>query len=164
MFKTRAKRTMGFYLVVLIFIMLYAFIIPVPVLAESGTISIERSNTPSDYHFNNFASGGSITWTQIHFDSASYNQINDFSIKTYGGYVMTFVNDFETTTFTITNGGIGTGVSYYDRNSSKVYWVFSGSNTYSSSPLTLSYTKKHKKSIVSQDSPQARLRIRCLSV
>jgi len=87
------------------------------VKGEIGNITIEQAATPTAYHFNNFGSSSTINWTVIKYDSVSYNKINDFKIKTYGGYVLTFAHDFESTPFSCMSGCSGTGgIAYYDKN------------------------------------------------
>ncbi len=119
-------------LIVILFLILFLLI---PVKAETGNITIESSYI-KNYGISNFNSGDIIHWEQLEFNVNTYNYISSFWISVSNGV---YSHDFESTTFVINQGGIGNGWISYDKNNSKVYYVFSSDTLITSSPINLTF-------------------------
>lgn len=128
----------SFFLVFVIILLFYNTGIASAESVELSTTAT-REYTPAETSTINTAN-----WTAIYYDTASYNKINDIRINDTGFAFLAFSmpgKNFNTTTFTITSGGTGTGVAYYvnDSSTQAIYWVFDSADTFTSSPITLSY-------------------------
>ncbi|MCZ7402570.1 MAG: hypothetical protein O8C61_10150 [Candidatus Methanoperedens sp.] len=109
--------------------------------AESGTILISDDKIYNNYQMSSdHVFAYNTNYSYISFDTSDYNYISSFEMKPVSSGI-SFRYSFESTTFTIDQGATGSGVAWYDANTSKLYWVFDSSVLIYSSPIHLKYAK-----------------------
>lgn len=105
--------------------------------AEQGTIHISDLRILPDYTSGSVYASQTPNFAHLAFDSGNYNVIHSFHVHIPGSYV----HSFESTAFTISTGGTGGGIAWYDRNWSAVYYAFDSGDTFTSADIQLSFTK-----------------------
>lgn len=138
------KRILRWFLASLIVMISIAFIFHIGIAsAESGDITITDTKT-NIYTGTSYANGGAVgqpNFTKIYWDTVNFNNILAFNVgKITSTDIFIFPKSFDSTVFTISSGGSGGGIVYYDNNFSKVYYLFDTGNVYTSSPLTINLT------------------------
>jgi len=103
--------------------------------AESGNITVTDFRD-SAWTLSSTSSGATSNWTKIYFDVSDYNDID--YIEVAGATAFSFSQAANSTTFTCNSPNICSGFSWYNANTSRMYWVFT-SSTISQSPIILSY-------------------------
>jgi len=102
--------------------------------AETGNITISDDKL-YDYSIANAGGGNQINFSKIIVDNTNYNYLSSFHFHPTG---ITFVRDFEGSSFTFVSGATGTGGTvWYDKNQSAIYYVFSSDMVITGSIITI---------------------------
>ena len=135
------------FLVYVVILMLIAIgLLAYPVNAETGSIQVVDS-LMHPYTIGGGSDASSIPiWNTVYWKTGTYNGISWFRMYKIG---FGFPYSYDSTTFNITAGGSGTGVVFYDANTKNITWVFENNNTYTSNPITLTYTRDILSAITS---------------
>ena len=105
--------------------------------AESGTLIMDASSSNSYISSaNNIGDGQIYLFTKVFFDVANYNKLS--KIDFVPGATTNFPSQSDSTTFTITSGGTGSGTVTYNSVTRHIIWYFVDGNI-TSSPVTISY-------------------------
>jgi hypothetical protein len=124
-------------------ILILILILTIPgVVAESGPITVEDL-TQKNYISGEGVSNVGLNMSKIYFYNSGYTHFNDLRMNTTGMAFqqLHFVNDFESTTGTITYGGSGSVIGYYDKNISALYLICVSTCRITGDYFLVNYTK-----------------------
>lgn len=121
----------------IILIFLIIFLVPVPVFAVSGNVSVVDEVIKSDFTgYGSGYAGASPNWSTLGFAYNSYNRIYQLRLKSNN---LGFPYDSNTATFDVVSGGTGSGVVSYNKSVKEITWYFYDT-TATASTLVLRYS------------------------
>ena len=112
---------------------------PLKASADTGSLLIDEYNGIS-YSYADMGAGPDVNpLTSMKFDTTDFSKLSKVDLTLSPASTITL--DSNSTTFTITAGGTGSGVVSYTKSDKRIVWYFTSDTVITSSPFTLSYAQ-----------------------